>query len=106
MKTNVIVHVGNLEHDKEVVDRLVSENMQNKLDRYLKKFENDQANGTIDITVERYSGKNENGLFRGTLKASLDGNNFRFSREEFKKLDDLVNHLFTLFKESLSEYNK
>jgi hypothetical protein len=33
----------------------------------------------------------------------LDGQAYRFEREDYKNLDDLVNHLFDHFKEALSK---
>jgi len=102
MKLDVKIRVGNLEHNREVIERLVEENIKNKLDRYLKKFDKTDAVGSIDLSVEKYSGLNENGLFRGKLQVTLDGKSYPFSREEFKKLDDLINHLFGKLKESLS----
>ena len=41
-------------------------------------------------------------LFNWKVQANLDWNAFRFEREDYKKLDDLINHLFDHFKEALS----
>jgi len=37
------------------------------------------------------------------FKQNLDGNSFRYEREDYKNLDDLINHLFDHFKETLSK---
>jgi hypothetical protein len=42
-------------------------------------------------------------LFNAKLQIALDGNHFRYEREDYKNLDDLVNHLFDHFKEELSK---
>lgn len=100
MELQVKLHIWNdLVDSKEVVERLVNENLKNKLDNYLNKFnDKDDAEGTIELTVD----KNSRGLFDAKLNINLDGKFFRYAREEFKKLDDLVNHLFDHFKEELA----
>ena len=98
MDIKVIVHV-NAEEAKEVTERLVKENLENKLDNYLKKYDKkEDAEGTIEIKVE----KNKKDLFNATLQAKLDIDSFRYEREDYKNLDDLINHLFDHFKEELS----
>ncbi len=100
MEIKVITHIWDeLKNSKEVIDRIIKENLDNKLDRYLKKFENkEDAEGLIDIKVD----KNSRDLFDWTLQINIDWESFRYSREDFKKLDDLINHLFDHFKEELS----
>jgi len=100
MELQIKIHIGNeLTESKEVVERLISENLTNKLDQYLNKFDKSDAEGTIEVTTE----KNKKGLFDAKLQANLDGNSYRYEREDYKKLDDLINHLFDHFKESLSK---
>jgi len=100
MEIQIIIHVGNdLTESKEVVERLVWENLNKKLDHYLNKFKKDDAEWVIEVTLE----KNKKNLFSGIVKANLDWQIFRFEREDYKNLDDLVNHLFDHFKESLSD---
>ena len=41
-------------------------------------------------------------MFDATLQVNLDGDSFRYSREDYKNLDDLINHLFDHLKEKLS----
>ena len=99
MKIKVIVHVGKeMEVSKEVVERIVGENIKTKLDNYLEKFNKNDAEWTIEVNVD----KNKKWLFYAKLQANLDGKNFRYEREDYKNMDDLVNHLFDHFKESLS----
>jgi hypothetical protein len=100
MEIQIKIHIWNeLTESKEVVERLVSENLNNKLDQYLNKFDKDDAEGTIEITTE----KNKKWLFDGKVQANLDWTNYRFEREDYKNLDDLINHLFDHFKEALSK---
>lgn len=99
MDIQVKMHTNDEAHTKEVMARLVETNISTKLDNYLKKFDKADAEGTIDVTVD----KNTRSLFDGKIQANLDGKSFRFEREDYKNLDDLINHLFDHFKEALSD---
>jgi hypothetical protein len=99
MDIQIKMHTNDELHTKEVMARLVETNMSTKLNNYLDKFDKNDAEGTIDLTVD----KNKKGLFDGKLQATLDGKSFRFEREDYKNLDDLVNHLFDHFKQALSD---
>nr|MDD3720301.1 hypothetical protein [Candidatus Gracilibacteria bacterium] len=99
MNLQVKIHVSqDLEVSKEVVERLVSENTSTKLDHYLAKFSKNDAEGMLEVKID----KNKKGLFDGVIHAKLDGNAYRSEREDFKNLDDLINHLFEHLKEQLS----
>jgi hypothetical protein len=99
MKIQTRIHLPGLEQEKTVVERIVNENLNGKLDRYLAKFSTKKdVEGTIDLTME----KSKKG-FNATLKIIIDGNSFRYEREDYKKLDDLINHLFEHFKVELSK---
>ena len=100
MELQVITHAGkDLEISKEVVERIVNENVDVKLDHYLNKFKKEDATGIIEVKVD----KNKKGIFDGSISANLDGKSFHFSREDYKNMDDLINHLFDHFKEALSD---
>lgn len=93
------LHIAeNLLESKEVIERLVNENIGNKLDHYLEKFNKENAEWIIDFKID----KNKKWLFDAKIQANLDWHDFRFEREDYKNLDDLVNHLFEHFKEQLS----
>lgn len=96
MNLRTIVHASDA--SKEVVKRIVEKNLAGKLDHYLKKFENESAEATIEIKAET----NKKWLFDGTLIASLDGESYHYHREDYSNLDDLVNNLFDHLKEELS----
>lgn len=100
MEIQVKIHIWNeLKNSKEVIERLVGENLNNKLDQYLNKFTKEDAEGIIELSTD----KNKKGLFDSKLTANLDWNSYRYEREDYKNLDDLINHLFDHFKESLSK---
>lgn len=99
MELQIIIHTWKeLDESREVVERLVSENLRTKLDNYLNKFDKKDAEWMIDLKAD----KNKKWLFDAVLQAKIDWNSYRYSREDYKNLDDLVNHLFDHFKEELS----
>lgn len=93
------INIHSPEESKEVVSRLVWENLEKKLNSYLNKFSSDDTEGILDIKIE----KNKKELFNWTLQINIDWQSYRYEREDYKKLDDLVNHLFEHFKEELSK---
>lgn len=98
MDIKVLIKV-NAEETREVTERLVKQNLEVKLDNYLKKFTSkEEAEGSIEVKIEKNKKENFNWIFH----ANLDGKTFRYSREDYKNLDDLINNLFDHFKEELS----
>lgn len=99
MKMQVKIHVNALE-TKEVSERLVKNNLEVKLDNYLKKYSSkEEAEWLIEVKIN----KNKKVLFDWVLSANLDGDKYRYRRTDHKNLDDLINNLFELFKEELSK---
>lgn len=100
MEIQIKIRIGNdLAWSKDVVERLVWENLNKKLDQYLNKFTKDDSEWIIELTAE----KNKKSLFNAKINANLDGKVYVFEREDYKNLDDLINHLFDHFKEALSK---
>jgi len=100
MNLQIKIHAGTeITESKEVIERIVQENLSNKLDQYLNKFHKEDAEGTLELKVD----KNKKGLFDASLHANFDGESHHFSREDYKNMDDLVNHLFDHLKEGLSK---
>lgn len=99
MELQVVLHTGKeVSESKEVIERLVNENIENKLDSYIKKFDKEDSEWIIDIKIDK-----SEWLFSGKIVANLDGNSYVFEREDYKNLDDLINNLFEKFKEKLSK---
>lgn len=98
MNINVIINVS-AEEAKQPVERLVKQNIENKMDSYLKKFtEKEDAVWTIEVKIE----KTKKDTFNWIVQAKLDWKSFRYERDDYRNLDDLINHLFDHFKEELS----
>ena len=106
MNLQVNVHVGNeLEQSKEVVERVVAENIDNKMDSYLKKFDKPDMECVIDVKADKMSSPKEDNsknTYKATLHAVLNGEEFHYEREDYEHLDHLINNLFKHLKESLS----
>lgn len=96
MRLQTILHADDAQ--KPAVERLVNENLEKKLSTYLKQFDGKDVEWLIDFDV-----KKNNIWFNWKLKINIDWNNFYYSREDYKNLDDLVNNLFDHFKEELSK---
>ena len=98
MDIQVKIHV-NAPEAKEVSERLVQTNLEVKLDNYLKKYSSkEDAEWVIEVKID----KNKKWTFDGVLSINLDWDMFRYEREDYKNLDDLINNLFDHFKEELS----
>jgi len=102
MELEKILHIDDsLEHDREVIERLVDVNLEGKVSGYLRKFDSKpEAEGRLELFVSF----NSHRKFDGKLAITIDGESFRYEREDYHKLDDLINHLFKHFKESLSDH--
>ena len=88
-----------IEHDKEVIERLVKVNLDNKVSAYLKKYESkEDAEGTIELKLD----KNKKDLFDWKFIANLDIDQFIYEREDYQNLDELINNFFKHLKEDLS----
>lgn len=100
MELQKILHIdANMEHDREVIERLVDINVEGKISAYLKKYDQkEDAEGRLEFFVSR----NAHSMFDGKLIIWIDGEEFRYEREDYKNLDDLINNLFKHFKETLS----
>jgi hypothetical protein len=98
MNIQVKILVNALEA-KEASERIVKENVEWKLDSYLKKYSKGDAEWIVEVKVK----KNKKWLFNWVLNVNLDWDKFNFSREDYNRLDDLINHLFDHLKETLSK---
>ncbi len=92
----------NMLDSKEVVERIVNENISTKLDNYLNKFKKDDSEWSVKVTIK----KDKRWLFEWSVNAVFDWVTYRSEREEFKSLADLVNHLFDHIKWQLSDEKK
>jgi len=100
MQPELIIQIDtSAEYDREVIHRLVNTAM-GKVDSYLKKYENKPD---AIVRIEFFIKKNVDDSFHGKLRAHIDGEVILFDRENFRKLDDLINHAFQHLKEQLAK---
>lgn len=86
------------DESKFVVERLVDDNLSKKLNSYLAKYDREWAVWNVELKID----KDKKWLFIWVLMANLDWDSFRYEREDYKKLDDLVNNLFDHLKLDLA----
>ena len=93
----------NMEKEKdkeEMVKNLVQKNLEGKMDSYFKKI---NAKSSAEIRLEYRISKNEQGKYEGAFNLLLDGKILPYKNKvPFKYVEDIVNHAFKHFKESLS----
>lgn len=97
MELKIQIHAP--DESKEVVDRITWENLDKKVWSYLNKLDWEDVEWIVDLKID----KNKKWLFDWVLQINIDWKSFRYSREDYKNLDDLVNHLFDHFKEELAK---
>ncbi len=97
MNLEVILHADAFPNEKEFLESEIYRNIEGKLDSYITAHlspENDI------VRVEAFFERAKDG-FHGKVILTLPNTTVRSSRENFEKLDDLVNHLFTHIKSQL-----
>jgi len=76
---------------KEKVEKNLNQKMSSTLKKIYAKWENVEV--TIRITVSKVAK-----WYDGDFKFEYDGKSVDYSRKDFKRLSDLVNHAFDNFK--------
>ena len=98
MQPNIVIQLDqSIEHDREVIERLVADSLP-RIDAYLKKYD---EKPDAEVRIEIFIWKNVDNSFGGKFHAHLDGESARFEREKYIKLDDLVHHAFQHLKEQM-----
>jgi hypothetical protein len=96
----IIIHAADIVNEREMIDTLVEKNLAGKLDAYIEKHQNDNEDvSRLELWIDR----NKSSRYDGKVTLSLGGHDWRSSRDDFEKMDDLVNHLFTHLKEQMSK---
>lgn len=106
MHTDIILHADAFPNEKDYLKSEIEKNVTGKLDNYIKKhLGGDEGIVRVDATFERSdSGKEDiKSRFNGKVILTAGTKTFRTEREDFSKLDDLVNHLFTHIKEQMAK---
>lgn len=99
MTPQVILHAKEFDNEKEFLQREIEKNLSGKIDSYIQKHL-DPNNDTC--TLEAFFSHSHDG-FNGKIILTIANLTFRSERENFKKLDDLVSHLFDHLKVQLGK---
>lgn len=86
------------DESRNVATRLVNENLSNKLNSYLATFTKPDIKWILELKID----KDKKWRFIWVLHINIDGKVYRYEREDYKNLDDLINNLFDHFKLDLS----
>ncbi len=98
MNTEIIIHAAEFQNEAEFIRNEIEKNLSGKLDAYVKRQAKDGDMIRVEMTLDRVKlGTN------GKLQVSFPGNAFRSSRDNYAKLDDLINHLFAHIKEQMAK---
>ena len=88
-------------YKQSLIKNIVDKNIEGKLDAYLKKvYTKKDAEVRLNYKIQ----KNKQGRYEAKFLFDCDGEVFTYSSKVgFKYVEDLVNHAFKHFKESLSK---
>lgn len=100
MNHEIILHAPDFSDAmKTSLHEYIEKNLSWKLDSYIKKHEEPNSPVRVDVTV----GKEKDGEYHGKIILHVGPKMYRSERENFSKLDDLVNHLFTHIKDQMAK---
>lgn len=98
MNTEIIIHAAEFPTELEYIQNEIDKALSGKLDVYIKKHIKEGDKIRVELSMTR-SKKN----FSGKLEVLFPGGGFRSVREDFAKLDDLINHLFSHIKDQMAK---
>lgn len=98
MTHEIIIHAPQFTNESEYINTEVGNNLSGKLDAYIRKMakEDDKIRAELTLTRDKLGST-------GKLEISFPGHAYRSSRENYAKLDDLINHLFIHIKEQMGK---
>lgn len=98
MTHEIIIHAPQFTNESEYINTEVANNLSGKLDAYIRKMakEDDKIRAELTLTRDKLGST-------GKLEISFPGHAYRSSRENYAKLDDLINHLFIHIKEQMGK---
>ena len=97
MNTEIILHAPEFANEREFIQSKIQENLEGKMDTYLKKYVKNGEKIRIEMRLDR----GKQGI-SWKIHLVIPGHAFHTERQDFAKLDDLVSHLFTHLKEQLA----
>jgi hypothetical protein len=98
MSHEIILHISEFLNEREFIQTEVERNLSGKLDAYLKKIAQENDKIRVELSLDR----SKKGI-NGKLHIILPGTTIISEREDFGKLEDLINHLFSHIKDQLAK---
>jgi hypothetical protein len=98
MNTEIIIHASEFQNEAEFIKNEIDKNLTGKLDAYIKRQAKETDIIRVEITLSR-----DKLWSTGKLEISFPAHSYRSSRENYAKLDDLINHLFIHIKEQMAK---
>ena len=98
MTTEIIIHASEFQNEAEFIRNEIEKNVSGKLDAYIKRQAKEVDVVRVEMTLDRVKLGST-----GKLEVSFPGHAYRSSRENYAKLDDLINHLFVHIKEQMAK---
>jgi len=93
------------ESEKTLVRSVVEKNLSEKMSSYLNKISKHSPDAEVRFEVTIHKNKRTTGGYDGSFLFFYSGqtSSVPYQREDFTRLDDLVNHAFDHFKQHLSD---
>jgi hypothetical protein len=98
MTHEIIIHAPEFTIESDYIRTEIQSNLSGKLDAYIRRTasESDKIRTELTLTRDKLG-------TTGKLEVSFPGHAFRSGRENYAKLDDLINHLFIHIKEQMGK---
>jgi hypothetical protein len=90
------------EPTQETLKQLVDKNLEGKMSSYFQKVLAHKPDAEIYLDYHIIK-KTISNTYDGKFRLHMDGNDYPYHREAFQNPEDLVNHAFDRFKETLSK---
>jgi predicted PilT family ATPase len=94
----IIIHAPEFQNESAYIRTEVESNLAGKLDAYIRRTAKEWDKVRAELTLIR-----DKVGTTGKLEVSFPGNAYRSSRDNYTKLDDLINHLFVHIKEQMGK---
>ncbi len=98
MTHEIIIHAPEFINEAPYIQAEIASNLSGKLDVYIRRTakEWDKIRAELTLTRDKLGSS-------GKIEISFPGHAYRSSRENYAKLDDLINHLCIHIKEQMGK---
>ena len=96
--TEIILHASEFPNERDFIEWEINKNLRGKLDTYIDKHKKEDGKLRVEVTIVKWKK-----WINGKVHINISGKPFHAEREDFEKLDDLINHLFSHLKDQLAK---